>query len=261
MTPTAWTNAASRIVVPFGVSTRRVHPAGGVMVRFPRTPIAATRTSPCCTPAGTGIVSDVEPFVNAEAAARNWMPGGGVVTGAEGALGAEVLPAASDAVTVYSYVVSPDAGVRETRSGAGPDLERTLPRADLAAEDRVVVHPDGVLRVPTTRRCVRATRWPRRSPERSADLRPSARPPAEGDRGADVHGRRAGRGHACPGRSRRAEELVGDLERHLQGLPPEAVAASARSTISREARSWWSQPSRTSRSACLPVRTCSPTAP
>ena len=69
--PTTWTNAAWRIVVPFGVFTTRVHPAGGVMVGLPRTPIAATRTSPCCTPAGTGIESVVAPFVNAEAAERN----------------------------------------------------------------------------------------------------------------------------------------------------------------------------------------------
>jgi hypothetical protein len=100
--PTTWTNAAW-CIVPFGVSTTRVHPAGGVMVGLPPTPIEATRTSFSCTPAGTGIESDVEPFVNVEAAERNAMGAAGavgVVTGAEGSLGAEVLPAASDAVTV-----------------------------------------------------------------------------------------------------------------------------------------------------------------
>ena len=132
--PTTWTNAAWRIVVPFGVFTTRVHPAGGVMVGLPRTPIAATRTSSCCTPAGTGIESVVAPFVNAEAAERNSMPEGGVVTGAEGSLGAEVLPAASDAVTVYSYVVSActlvsaKLGVELVPTSSGPCPEPTSRR-------------------------------------------------------------------------------------------------------------------------------------
>ena len=40
------------------------------------------------------------------------------------------------------------------------------------------------------------------------------------DRGAYVHGRRAGGGHPCPGRSLRGKELVGQLDSHLQGLAP-----------------------------------------
>ena len=43
------------------------------MVGLLRTPIDARRTSPCCTPAGTGIESVVAPFVKADAAERNAM--------------------------------------------------------------------------------------------------------------------------------------------------------------------------------------------
>ena len=62
------------------------------------------------------------------------MPEGGVVTGAEGSLGAEVLPAASDAVTVYSYVVSActlvsaKLGVELVPTSSGPCPEPTSRR-------------------------------------------------------------------------------------------------------------------------------------
>ena len=123
--PTTWTNAAWCIVVPLGVSTTWVHPAGGVMVGLPRTPIDATRTSPCCTPAGTGSKrrrpvrerGSGRTERDGRRRRRHW---------SRGSLGAEVLPAASDAVTVYSYVVfactlvSAKLGVELVPTSSGP---------------------------------------------------------------------------------------------------------------------------------------------
>ena len=100
--PTTWTNAAW-CIEPFGVSTTRVHPAGGVMVGLPPTPIeapgrrsAAHRPAPHRERRRAGRECGRSPERNAMGA----VGAVGVVTGAEGSLGAEVLPAASDAVTV-----------------------------------------------------------------------------------------------------------------------------------------------------------------